>query len=165
MVTCGLLLWAFPVRADTQPIQAEPLQWWDHPLVITLPVAWEITKTAFSTAGTGTQSESFRETWTYEIGPGFHLALVSPRARVEVGAALMSQEKPSVPVVVVIAERDFERLMGLQLASAGEAAEDLEVEADLFLTLDLQSTLAHPQEFYIGPAGAEYYGIQFSLGL
>lgn len=115
---------------------------------IDLPVSWQLTRAGSGRSRATTQTESFRETWTLELRSGRTYFLQSPRARVEVFAT-SDEAAPTagssetagdavIPKAVVLAERDFARLVGV---SAEPKTEDGDVDPEVAVDLERPITL------------------------
>jgi hypothetical protein len=79
-----------------------------------VPVAFQLTRTRLLGPGATTMTESFRETWTLEVLPGGLLNLKSPRTTVPAFYASPHGATVTIPRSVLVSERDFARLVGVQ---------------------------------------------------
>lgn len=89
IVACALLVTSYTLQANSNDtLTASSLVDKSTPLLkelnISIPVSWEVSSSGFTEHGVASESESYRETWTYKQQPPFNFYLESPRAKVPV---------------------------------------------------------------------------------
>jgi hypothetical protein len=96
----------FGLLAISQAAAANPL------VRLDFPVDWQTTRAKFDDHGASTHTESFRETWIYEVREGGVATLISSRATVPVYRS--GVEAGQLPRSVVVRESDFAKLVGIR---------------------------------------------------
>ena len=140
--------------------------WTNRGSVVRMPVTWEVTRSDFNATGMSSQTESFRETWTLELGPGFDSFLVSPRARVVVTASRIGPSTGSLPSYLILTDQALARLVGVPHARGGddESTQSTPVREDL-VALRLSSVaLGSDDEYTIKINPDEFYAITLNFG-
>jgi hypothetical protein len=136
-------------------------------------VTWQLTRAGSPRSRASAQTESFRETWTLELRPGRTYFLQSPRARVEVfatgdaPAAAETGGEAVIPKSVVLAERDFARLVGVRAEAQSEDGEiDPEVAVDLErpITLPLSRAGRASADVSLIWSDDEHYAVHIDVG-
>ncbi len=86
-----------------------------HPqrLRLDIPVTWQMTRSRFEGSAASTQTESYREIWTWEMGPAGEGRLRSVRANVPVYNSGTVRAADNLPQALVLTESDFARLVGV----------------------------------------------------
>ena len=113
---------------------------------LSIPVAWQMTKSSFRSASSLT--ESYREVWTLMMGAHGKTFLSSPRATVPVFGATDFSETGATPNQLIMDEADFAKLVGVvnhntvaAMQRAGVAASDRLVSIKLRRSPALGETL------------------------
>jgi len=105
---------------------------------IDLPVSWRQTRARFRPSGASTETESFKETWSYLTGSNGLKWLESSRAKVQVFHAITEEGRPNTVKAILIDKQNLIRLLGL-IKQADLDSLAPEVEARKVLRLDLST--------------------------
>ena len=130
-----------------------------------LPVAWELTRTLNLGGNATTVTESFRETWTLELGPSGMANIVSPRATVAVYFDNSPQaDRPDVHWLG-IKEGDLARLVGIDAMAASDLDENASVKAtDRLVFFQLGRSDRYGTGINLNWADDKHYVVHIDIG-
>lgn len=89
-------------------------------LKISIPVSWEVSSSGFTEQGVASESESYRETWTYLQKPPFNFYLESPRASVPVIVFKKANSNQMNLDAIGISKTSLAKLLGLKIPDQKE---------------------------------------------
>ena len=136
----------------------------DHAPVqhVLVPVSWQITRAKFGAHGATTQTESYRETWTWEVDADGVATLASLRAHVPVYRVGALRDEAVVPDALVMTEYDFARLVGVFAPAAGAVASVR--DGRRFVTIDLSGNSRNGIDLTLSAADDEHFAVHFEIG-
>jgi hypothetical protein len=140
-------------RAET-PADERPQR-----LRLDIPVTWQITRSRFEGGGASTETESYRELWTWEMGAAGEGRLRSVRANVPVYNSGTVRAADNLPQALVLTESDFARLVGLAPPSFSDRPGESRL-VTLVLTRGPRSGI----DLSINASDDEHFAIHFEVG-
>lgn len=147
--------------------QAVPAQPVVNNMKLDLPVAWQLTRARLAGSGTSTLTESFQETWTFELRAGGAMFLASPRGRVPVypSDALAAAQESGIPTSIVMAESDLARLVGLpQMREASPEDQDGIAASTRPVRLVLNKPAKSGTDITLSLSDDEHFAIHIDIG-
>lgn len=144
--------------------------WNRHPVSVQIPVTWEMVRSGFGERGITSESESFRENWTFEMKVGVGIWLTSPRARIRVGGSGYEKGDGHLPTRLVLTEEELIRLLGVRLPQAEEplVADEEETppspDRKGIITLNLASNSGKEDELVLSAGRQQYVSIHIRMG-
>lgn len=138
-----------------------------HPIEVSLPVHWELTRSVFNGKAIITETENYKEYWLLILKKDSRIMLKSPRASILVHGINFAQGPSWMPKTLVMTESGLGQLLGIKagdrLRFAGDNENSTGVHADL-LTMNLSMNHQREQSFNLSVSPDEFYQIQFSFG-
>jgi len=125
LVDCALLVTSYPIQANSiDTLKASSLVDKSAPLLkelnISIPVSWEVSSSGFTEQGVASESESYRETWTYQQQLPFNFYLESPRAKVPVIVLRENDSMEASLDTIGLSKASLAKLLGLPVAEDKE---------------------------------------------
>ena len=153
-------LWLGSVAVAVQSVSFK--ERWNKSLKsVVFPVFWEKSVSDFRREGVITETEHYREDWTFHMDVGLDMHLSSPRGTVEVSGVDYSAGIGSMPRKIVLEKKDFALLFGVNFPDSSEK-EGGSSDPEL-VTLALGSNMDIDQKFDFGIESDQYLQIHFSL--
>lgn len=148
------------IAAAVQSISIQE-RWNKSTKSIVFPVFWEKSISDFRHESVITETEHFRERWTFHMDVGLEMRLSSPRGTVEVSGLYYSDGIGSMPRKIVLEKKDFALLFGVNFPDSSE--KEGESSDPELVILALGSNMDLDQKFYFGIESDQYLQIHFSL--
>ena len=139
----------------------QAVAWNKSRIKVDIPISWEITGSDFVEGGIATQSESYREIWTFEFEKGFRWSLSSPRGKVSVIPLGLSDS--SLPQMLALQSDDFASLLGVTDFDHQNWKEFSEKSVHDLIFISLGAGANSTQEISLYISKTDYYSVILML--